>query len=78
MSYRIVVVVVVFDIEQQSVVEKYIDDAVQLQRHMDYVDDDSDENVDVEQIIHFVQNYIHDDNFLVGQDLIENKNEIYS
>ena len=42
MSYRIVAAaaVVVVDIEQQSVVEKQIDDAVQVLQHTDDVDDD--------------------------------------
>jgi hypothetical protein len=39
-SYRIDVVVVVDDIEQQSVVEMKNDDVVQVLQHMDYVDDD--------------------------------------
>lgn len=77
MSYRIVVVVVAaVDIEQQSVVEMKIDDAVQVKRHRDGVDDESDENVDVERTIHFVQNHIHGDNFLVDQDLITKKTNL--
>jgi len=73
-SYQIVaVVVVVDDIEQQSVVEMKNDDVVPVLLHMDDVDDDQDEKDDVEEIRHFVLNYIHDDNFLVFHYLIKNR-----
>jgi hypothetical protein len=68
-----IVVVVVDDIEQQSVVEMKNDDVGQVLTHMDDVDDDRDEDDDVEEIIRFVLNYSHDDNFLVFQYLIEKK-----
>ena len=45
-------------------------------RHTDDVDDGQDENVDVEEIIHCEQNYIHDDNFLVFQYLIKKKKQV--
>lgn len=54
-----------------------IDDAAQVMSHKDDVDDDQDETGCVEDIIHFVRNYIRDGNFLVLQYLIKENKEYY-